>query len=183
MKRIVGIMIFGVCAIIFISSYIFADCGMMGHSQMKCMCAKGEGKMDLEQKVFIKIHFVLENSTDIGLTDDQIEQLKTLKYTTKKNLIKDNADIELLELDIRQALGKDEIDTKDINSLIDKKFSIKAQKAKNLVGSYASFKKILTEDQQKKMKDMFSSKMKEKKCQMMEQKKERKNFDYKHKQH
>jgi len=110
--------------------------------------------MDKDNIFFYKAHFVMENAAELGLSNEQIEKIKTLKYGIEKNSIKKDADIMILALDIKEALGKDETDINAVNALIDQKYALKAQKAKEEMDACVSLKKILTPEQLKKMKEM-----------------------------
>ena len=103
---------------------------------------------------FHKAHLALSHAAELGLSDDQVSKIKALEYTVKKNLIKEDADIKSLGLDIREAITKDTVDTNAVNSLIDQKYAKKAEKAKETVQAYANLKKILTKDQYDKLKEM-----------------------------
>ena len=110
----------------------------------------------MDRLFFFKVGLILGRSADIGLTDDQKEKVETLKYNFLKTIIKENADIELLALDIKEGLRKDEADIKTINGLLDKEYVAKAQKAKDAVEACVNLNKIITKDQQKKLKEMRS---------------------------
>ncbi len=127
----------------------FANHGGKGGYQ----CAKGKGS--LEEKISDKAHFLMKNQEELGLSDAQIAQVKDLKMNTKKDMIKRDAEIEILALDIKSALYGDTIDTKAVNTLIDKKYDLKKEKTKVLVGAYAALKEILTKEQKEKMKDLW----------------------------
>jgi Spy/CpxP family protein refolding chaperone len=173
MKCIMKIFIIAFLALAALSTVALADDSPMGRCTMMCAHEKMWSKMDLDDMLFFKIHFVLANAADIGLSDDQAEKIKALKYSVKKGLIKNDADIESIALDIKEELRKDVIDTNAVNGLIDKKYAVKAQKAKDLVGAYANLKTILTKEQIKKAKDLMTGCMGEKgKHMMMEEKEE-----------
>jgi len=108
----------------------------------------------LDKKFVNKISLALKNQEELGLSDKQYEKLKTLKMNTKKDLIKRNADIDIIGVDIKGKLWEDPIDKKGINKLIDQKYELKKAKAKALVESYATFQTILTDDQKKKLKEI-----------------------------
>ena len=108
----------------------------------------------LDKKFVNKVHLALKNQEELGLSDEQYEKLKTLKMNTKKDLIKRNADIDIIGVDIKGKLWEDPIDKKGINKLIDQKYELKKAKAKALVESYATFQTILTDDQKKKLKEI-----------------------------
>lgn len=121
------------------------------------------GKENLSDKFFMKTMFILENSDEMALTEDQIQKIKNLKLETKKQLIRKEADIEIIELDINSKLMEDKINTQDIGKLIDQKMELKKQNMMVLVESYASLKNILTDEQKKALKDLHKKCMKNKK--------------------
>jgi len=108
----------------------------------------------LDKKFVKKVRLALENQEELGLSDEQYEKLRILKMDTKKDLIKRNAEIDIIKLDIEGSLCEDPIDKKSINKLIDKKYELKKAKAKALVDAYATFQNIITDDQKKKLKEI-----------------------------
>ena len=113
-------------------------------------CYKG-----LEEKLFFKAHMILKNRDELGLSDKQVKKIKDLKIETKKDLIRKNAEIGIVALDIKQAMYGDRIDTAAVNKLIDKKYDLKKEKAKSLVGAYAAVKRTLTSEQKGKLKALW----------------------------
>lgn len=119
---------------------------------------KGGDKQDgLDGKFLYKAHFILENVEELGLSDKQKEEIKNLKMDTKKNLIRQDAEIDVLALDIKQKMYESTIDTKAVNELIDQKYELKKAKAKASVEAIAKLKQILSDEQHKKMKAMFKT--------------------------
>jgi len=127
---------------------VFADCGKVG-------CQYGGKKGDLESKFYSKAHLFMSNQEEIGLSDDQIAKIKELKMDVKKDMIKRNADIEILAIDIKSALYAETIDVNAVNALIDKKYELKKEKTKALVAAYAAIKEILTKEQKDKIKSLY----------------------------
>jgi Spy/CpxP family protein refolding chaperone len=115
--------------------------------------------MDLADMFVFKAHFILANASDLGLSDDQMDKIMALKYGFKKSVIKNDADIESLVLDIKEELRKAEVDVAAVNTLIDKKYAAKAQRAKEIVSSCVSLKKVLTKEQMGKLKDLWQGGM------------------------
>ena len=164
MKYVIRIFILAFCVLALASTHALADsCYMKGKCDMMHEHGKMMSKMDRGDMFSCKIRFIMEKASELGLSDDQAEKVKALKYSVKKNLIRKDADIETLTLDIKEALGKDEVDLSAVNNLVDKKYTIKAQKTKDLIEACANVKKILTKDQQKKLKELCSSCAMEKK--------------------
>lgn len=187
MKRIIMASVLSIFVLAGLAQFAAADekamgtCATKENCMSKCnMMMEHESmmsKMDFGDMLTTKIHFILANATEIVLTDDQIAKITALKFAVKKSIIKYDADIESLHLDIMEALMKDDIDAGAIGGLLDKKYAIKAAKAKDLVISYASLLKIITKDQHKKIKDMWMAGMAEHmkcdmKCEMKEEKEE-----------
>lgn len=128
--------------------------------------ARGHGgyekSFDLEEKFFWKVRFYLEHAGLIGLTEDQMEKIKTLEKETKKELIRRKADIEIASLEFKEALRKPKINVEATHRLLDQKYELKKAKTKYLVQTFARLKGILSEDQQEKVKDLWYGKKEEK---------------------
>lgn len=87
-----------------------------------------------------------------------MEKVRTLKHRTKKELIMQEAKIDVVKVDIKANLYEDVIDTEATNALIDRKYELKKAKAKFLVGALAELKGILTEKQMASLKDLWRKK-------------------------
>jgi Spy/CpxP family protein refolding chaperone len=161
-KKVFSVLFIVFVAFAIVSSSAFSEECPMDKSKMIGMHEKGDSKMDLENVFSQKIHFIMSNSDEIGLNAEQLEKIHTLKYSVKRASIKNDAEIDILALDIKEALGKEDIDIGAVNSLIDKKYAVKAQKTKDIVAACVNLKAILTKDQQNKMQEMCSNRMKEK---------------------
>jgi Spy/CpxP family protein refolding chaperone len=130
------------------------DCSKAG-SKCGCGCAaKCEDEPSLEDKFMCKVHMIYDNMDELALTDEQQAALKDLKIGFKKDIVRKDADIEIMAIDIKSKLYADKIDTKDVNDLIDKKYEIKKEKTKNTVKAMADLDAILTAEQNTKIKDM-----------------------------
>jgi len=154
-KRIISLLI----AVVFLTS-LFVNSSY-------AMMQKGHGKKSFEEKIMKKLCIVLKDKDELGLTDAQMKEIKGLKVETKKNIIRSNADIDIIKVDIKFLMYDDKIDTGRINKLIDKKYDIKKEKAKSLVAVYADLKDILTDEQEKKLKELCRQYKKKKMMHMM----------------
>jgi len=169
MKKLYGLLVIGVIVSTVMFTQARADEGSCCKEMMRGKYGKMEQKMGLDDMFAYKAHFIMENSDELGITEEQAGKIKALKYGAKKNKIKNDAEVELLVLDIKQALEKETIDLNATNALVDKKYSLKSQAAKDSIAACAELKKILTKDQQKKMKEIWVKEMKEKdKCMLMQ---------------
>ncbi len=160
MKYVIRSVVAMFCAMAFFSPLAFAE-----KNSGECNFTPKYGRTlfdkDHEGMFLRKAHLILMKANELGLSDEQIQKIKTLDYNLKKSFIKDDADIKSLALDTREATGKDDIDLNTVNSLIDKKYAAKAEKVKDDIQAYANLKKILTLEQNKKLKEMRFAGMKE----------------------
>lgn len=113
------------------------------------------GGYSLEDKYFGKVDFLFKNKTGLGLTEDQMEEVKAIKFDVKRAMIETEAKKDLAMLDIYQELHKDQPDLEKIDSLIDQKSQAKATLSKNIVRSLLNTKAILTAEQQAKAKELY----------------------------
>ena len=130
--------------------------GKMHHSGMmgKGDCQKGMDKKGMKMKFMHKAKWILANGEELELSDDQQTRIEDLMTSTKKSLIKQDADIKTVGVDFWDTLSGHKIDVGAANNLIDKKYDLKRKRAKSLVKAYADLKQILTEDQYEMMKKM-----------------------------
>jgi len=151
MKKKTGVIISLVTFLLvgILSSTGYAD----GHYKGKG-CDHGR-RHGLAKKISHKFHIALANEAELGLSEEQYEQIRTLKMNTKKDLIKKRAETDILKIDIKAKLWEDTIDKKSVNALIDKKYELKKAKAKALIEAYAQFKNILTAEQKKTFKAIY----------------------------
>jgi len=118
--------------------------------------AKGSGHHSmLADKFFSKAHFLLVHQESLGLAEDQVNQIKSLKMDVKKELVRRGANIDIVKIDIHSHLWQKQIDVAAINGLIDQKYDLKKEKAKYLVSSYAQLKGMLTDEQMEKAKSIW----------------------------
>ena len=108
----------------------------------------------MDEKIYYKAKSMLKNQDELGLSDKQVDQIKDIKFATKKELIMKDAEIDLAKIDIKGKFYEDKVDVAGLDPLIDKKYDLKKAKAKYLVKQYADLKGILTDDQMKEMKSI-----------------------------
>lgn len=109
----------------------------------------------LEEKFSEKAHFFLKNQEKLELSDEQIEKIKDLKIKAQKDIIRKDAELKILALDLQNGLRKDAINTDAVNDLIDKEYDLRKEKTKSLVDAYAALKDILTAEQKEKIKGLW----------------------------
>ena len=145
-KKTSGILIVFACYLV-----MFALPMAYAGDDQKCeKCGYG-----LERKILKKLHLAIENQDELQASDSQIKKIKELKIALKKDLIQRKAEIELIGVDMQSKLCTDDINKKEINQLIDRKYELKKAKARFLVEALIELKKILKDEQEEKLKDIM----------------------------
>lgn len=116
---------------------------------------KMKHKDNVEAKVFKKADIIMKNKDKLKLSDNQITEIKNLKVNAKKDLIRKQAEIDVISLDIKSKLWDETIDVTGINKLVDQKYDLKKEKTKSLIAAYAELKKILSKEQKEKLKELM----------------------------
>lgn len=106
---------------------------------------------DLYSKFYEECMVALKNSDKIGLEDSQKEAIKNMKYDAKKEKIKACAQIDLLSVNISEAMWKKDVDVDEVNALIDEKYQKMAQLKKGMLANRLALNDILTEEQRGKV--------------------------------
>jgi len=115
-------------------------------------------KMSTKEKFFRKVKMIYMHQDELAISDKQLDKIKKLKIDLKKELIRKDADIELIRIDIEALMYEDKMDLGAINKLIDQKYEVKKAKAKKTIASYAKLKEILSEQQMKDLKKLCKEK-------------------------
>lgn len=127
----------------FFASQVYAE-----HGKMK----GGHGNM--EGKFYKKAMLMIANQEELGLSDAEVKKIKELKVAIKKDLITKKAEIDLIAIDIKAAMWEDMVEIDSVNTLIDRKYELKKQKAKSLVAACVALKGMLTKEQIKLLKGL-----------------------------
>lgn len=117
-------------------------------------------KKSVKEKFFKKIKMIYLYQDELNVNDSQLDQIRGLKVALKKDVIKKQAELDIIKVDIHSLLYEDEVDMEAVNRLIDQKYEIKKAKTKKVVTSYAQLKKILTKEQMEKLKEIVRDKKK-----------------------
>ena len=90
---------------------------------------------------------------ELGLSKEQIEKIKNLKFSTDKEIVRLRSQMELKEIDLREELSKDQPDMNLIRNLVKAKHSIMADIELAKVKEYTGVKNIMTPEQVEKFKE------------------------------
>ena len=125
MKKIgLGLMLAGLLSL-GSAGFASAECPMggkdctMGRGQCGANRGGGESGCPIAGKLMKKAGFLLKNADEIGLSDDQVEKIKTIKDMAKRDEIHGKADMEIFMMDLMEKLGEDKVDVEGINALLD----------------------------------------------------------------
>jgi hypothetical protein len=149
---------------VFLSSTVPAHAWDGKGKQCPLKAGMGQSQCPIADKFMKKAQFLLENKTDIGLTDGQVTTIKGLKMQAEKNSIRQCADMKTFLLDIKAKLSEDKVDVDGANKLIDQNFAAASAAAKANVATYAELKSLLSPDQIKKMKALHEQMEKKEKA-------------------
>jgi len=97
---------------------------------------------------------VLEKRAELNLSAEQVTQVKALAAEVKKSLIRRDADIETLDVEIKTLMWETPFDVSDVNKFVAQKYDLKKDKARYLVTSHDRLNKILTSKQVSMLADM-----------------------------
>lgn len=130
------------------------------HKSQSC-CSKQDqgcsyGKKSEECPVMQKAHCLLESKEELGLSADQVKKIQDLKLNLKKEMIRKEAELKVLKVDLMAAMKSDDWDVDAMNKLIDQKFDLKKQMMKSGVAAKGQLMSILTDDQKAKMEELKS---------------------------
>jgi len=120
----------------------------------------GAGMMDMMHGDFMKkgLHLYFKNREALGLTDDQLEKLHSIKVNFKKSYIMDEAKLKVAKLELEELLDADSASMKGIEKKVNDIAALKEKLLLAKVKTRVEAKKVLTEEQRKKAKDLMHKK-------------------------
>lgn len=129
--------------------------GMMKGGMMGMMHGQSMGHMDspMMSAVMPVLHHLPDMQTKLGLSDDQLNRIKSIRADFKKKQIDRKAEIEKTNIDLKAQVDKN-ADTKDVSRTLEKISKLQTQIQ---VESYATAQKllsILNADQRKKWDEL-----------------------------
>lgn len=158
MKRILAGFMLGFLVLAFAPQYSFAEtCGdfsgpekgfrdagmpMMSHMRHDRMGMKGRG------------HHLWKALMNLGLDEKQKEGLKEIHSRVMKDTIMKRADIAVARIDLRDILGKDQVDMNAAEAALKKIASLQTDMRLTHIKAMQEVKAKLTSEQRKKFKEM-----------------------------
>ena len=120
------------------------------------------GKMAKVMGLEMTVNALVQNEDiqkEVGLSDEQLTKIRDIKFKTDKEVVKLRSDMELKEIDLREELSKDNPDMTKVEKLIKAKHAIMADIELAKVKEYTAVKKILSEKQIEKLKEIMGERM------------------------
>lgn len=149
--------------------YAIGPKGQCAMSSSECpkssqQCEKSdESPCPIAKTFFKKAHFLLDSQKEIGLSEEQINQIKALKLEVKKRMIRQAAEMQVFALEIEAKMHQPVVDVEGLNAMIDQAFTGSAQGAKAGIADYAALKALITEEQMAKAKEIWMNQPKSEK--------------------
>lgn len=141
-KKIFTSILLAIVLVMFTSPIVFAD-------------SKKDSHYNVEGKFYTQAHKILEHNKELGLTDEQIKQIKDIKKQVKKDLVQQDAEIKNLTVEINTLMWEAPMDLTETNALVDQKYELTKKKAKYLLGAYDKLHKVLTKEQLNELNKTF----------------------------
>lgn len=122
--------------------------------------AQGHGMMDE--------HALWEKLMNLGLDEKQKEAVKEISRKTMKETIQKRADLEIVEIDLKDLLDEDTVNMKAVESKLNQIASIRTEIHLARIRAYEAIKLQLTSDQRKKLREILAQEMMTGKMGMMQ---------------
>lgn len=112
----------------------------------------------ITDKLMSKAEFFLDHQTELALTEDQMNTIKTLKLESKKAYLRAMTDHKIFSLDVKHMMAQNPVDQEGLNAMIDQMSAAMNTTAKETLASYVKLKAVLTEAQMAKAKELWLQK-------------------------
>jgi Spy/CpxP family protein refolding chaperone len=96
----------------------------------------------------------MKAAEELNLTDDQMENIREIRYNFEKTEIGLRADLKTSRLELRHLLMQNQPDRKEVSKLVDRIADTQKQLLRNNVDRKLSMKEVLTQEQFEKFMKM-----------------------------
>lgn len=111
------------------------------------------GKDAIETRFLTTADEILKKQGTLKLTEDQLKRIKDLINATVNDMIQRNAGIDAITVEINTLSWEDPFDMGAIERLSLEKHNLMVEKDKSIIQALKKLKEILTEDQQKALRN------------------------------
>jgi len=127
-----------------------------GYSALEYKHYKETGRVQgLEDRFFNKIQFLLKNKKELGLTPAQTAKINDLKTDIAKKLMKNDAQENVLKVDVGTGLWEAPPNTPVIDELVGKMHELQQEDTKTLLNGFYKIHEILSAEQNKEYKNLW----------------------------
>jgi Spy/CpxP family protein refolding chaperone len=152
-------------ALLLSAGVVFAheECEKMGKDKKACPSTIQNGPMGMmpgDKKEFmacLKMDRIIKHSKEIELKEDQVTKIRELEANCKKDGIKKQAEIDTLKIDKQALVKKDNADLSELKKIIEKIAVLEGEIEYNCIENSVKIKKVLTEEQIKKLHELIKS--------------------------
>ncbi|GEM_PF-4375606 len=119
------------------------------------MNIKAESSSKIKENFFMKIDAILLNSDNLKLSEQQFVLVRNISHKIIKELIKTNAEIEIVELEIYENLENNNTNMDQIIKLVDEKHDILSRQNLSMAMAYDCILRNMSGKQKKAVQSMF----------------------------
>jgi hypothetical protein len=150
---------------VFADRYAYKRCPTGEHQSVCRSCGErscGKESCPITSKLTKKACFLLSHAEEIGLSDEQVQKIKSIKMEAKKQHILAKAQMKIGIIDMKAKLHEDELDVDGLNAMVDQFAAGFAASTKKAIQSYAELKGLLSDEQKAKAKTLWMKKKQQK---------------------
>jgi len=131
-------------------------CQMMGQGMMGGMMGMSRDRARHHKPWFrYGVSLILRNADRLGLSDEQKKQLDDIRVRYSKEIVKQNAELEIEEIDLEALLNKSDFNLSGVKEALKKVESAKTQIKYLRIEAFVEAKKILTSEQKSDLKKLM----------------------------
>lgn len=101
------------------------------------------------------VTLTLQNAEKLGLTDKQKDQLDDIRIKYTKEIIRQDAEIDIAGMDLDKLLKEPAVDLPKVRDTLKKIYDMKVQMRYLRIGAFVEARKVLTEEQKGKLKKLM----------------------------
>ena len=109
---------------------------------------------EMESRFYRTVQLVIDNGKELGLSDEQTAKLKKLSTDVQKEMIRRDAGIKTLKVEIDTFMWESPFDQDSINNLVAERHHLEHEKDVYILSSFTKLNNILNEEQRSKVNDL-----------------------------
>ncbi len=118
----------------------------------------GDSPCPITSRLMRKACFLLGHADEIGLSEDQVKQIQTIRMDAKKDMIRGEAEMQIAHMDLQAKLQEEVLDVEGLNAMVDTFGANMITGAKKAVERYAALRAVLKPEQAAKAKEIWKRK-------------------------